>query len=212
MSFTFGLYDFFSYTVPGVLYILVADRLLSFFHLPHLDVNQFTANFSSALIWVVAAFVVGHLMDSISIRWYYRLIGFKAETKAMHDFKDKYKRLEIDFTIHDRQSLFSVVRHNNLDLALYIDNFKAMSFMLNNISLGLFLLVLEQVTEMIVGGFTVFGLVAAALAAVFSAVALNRSAMFNEWHWRAVYQHARQYGKSIPEMFGSKSTKSAGKK
>jgi len=56
MSFTFGLYDFFSYTVPGVLYILVADRLLSFFHLPHLDVNQFTANFSSALIWVVAAF------------------------------------------------------------------------------------------------------------------------------------------------------------
>ena len=119
----------------------------------------------------------------------------------MRNFKDKYKKLTIDFTIHDRNSLFSVIRHNNLDLALYIDNFKAMSFMLNNISLALLLLSIEQIIEILVGGFSYFAGVIVIVSLGFSYVAINRSAVFNEWHWLAVYQHARQYGKSISEMY-----------
>ena len=35
----------------------------------------------------------------------------------------------------------------------------------------------------------------------------KRSALFNKWHWSAVYNHARQYGKSVPEMFKSPAKK-----
>jgi len=203
MSITFGIYDFFSYTIPGVLYILVVNRLLFLLKLPSVDINNLNVNVGSALLWVIVAYVVGQLMDSFAIKLYYRINKFHAETTAMKEFREKHKNLAIDFTINDRQTLFSVVRHNNLDLALYIDNFKAISIMLNNISLALLLLAVEQMIEMLVKGFTFQTLIVFVASLGFSYVAITRSALFNKWHWSAVYNHARQYGKSIPEMFSS---------
>jgi hypothetical protein len=201
MSIAFGIYDFFSYTVPGVLYILVANQLLLLFKLPGIDINNLNTNIGSALLWVVVAYVVGQLMDSFAIRLYYLINKFHAETKAMKEFREKHKGLIIDFTINERQTLFSVIRHNNLDLALFIDNFKAISIMLNNISLALFLFSIEQVVAIFFNGFSLAALATIAVSAIFGYVAITRSALFNEWHWAAVYRHARQYGKSVPEMF-----------
>ena len=207
MSITFGIYDFFSYTVPGVLYILVVNQFLVMLKLPSIDINSLSANFGSALLWVIVAYVVGQLMDSFAIRLYYLVNKFHAETKAMKEFRERHKGAAIDFTIHDRQTLFSVIRHNNLDLALYIDNFKAMSIMLNNISLALLLFSVEQLAAIVIQGFSFILLLTVIASLIFAYVAINRSALFNEWHWAAVYQHALQYGKSVSEMF-----KTAGKK
>ena len=201
MSIAFGLYDFFSYTIPGILYILVANQFLSLLKLPNIDVNDLNANIGSTILWVAIAYVVGQLMDSFSIRLYYWINKFHAETKAMKEFREKHKDLAIDFTINDRQTLFSVIRHNNLDLALYIDNFKAISIMLNNISLALFLFSIEQFIAIFFDGFSLAALATIAVSAIFGYVAITRSALFNQWHWAAVYRHARQYGKSVPEMF-----------
>jgi hypothetical protein len=175
--------------------------------LPSIDINNLNVNLGSTFLWVIISYVVGQLMDSFSIRLYYAVNKFTAETIAMKEFRERHKDLEIDFTIHDRQTLFSVVRHNNLDLALYIDSFKAISIMLNNISLALLLLAIEQLAEMLVRGFTFPTLVVLVASLGFSYVAITRSALFNKWHWSAVYNHARQYGKSVPEMFKSPAKK-----
>jgi hypothetical protein len=201
MSITFGIYDFFSYTVPGVLYILAANQLLFFLRMPNIDLNTLNTNLGSTLLWVVAAYVVGQLMDSFAVRWYYLVNKFHAETKALHDFREKHKDIKTDFTINDRQSLFSVIRHNNLELARYIDTFKAISIMLNNISLALLLFAALQGFALVKYGFSLRTLFLIIVSLVFSYVAISRSAVFNEWHWEAVYQHARQYGKSVAEMF-----------
>lgn len=201
MSITFGIYDFFSYTVPGVLYILVFNQLLVLLKLPSLDINDLSANFGSALLWVIVSYVIGHLMDSFAIKLYYLVNEFHAETKAMKEFREKHKDLKIDFTINDRQTLFSVIRHNNLELAGYIDSFKAISIMLNNISLALFLFSIENVFVIVIGGFSLISLLNIIVSLILAYVAISRSALFNEWHWAAVYRHARQYGKSVPEMF-----------
>ena len=207
MSVTFGLYDFFSYTIPGALYILVANQLLFLLKLPSIDINNLNANIGSALLWVVIAYVVGQLMDTFAIRLYYLVNKFNAETKAMKEFREKHKGMKIDFTIHDRQTLFSVIRHNNLDLARHIDNFKAISIMLNNISLALLLFAIAQVIAVMVNGFTLALLLYIIVSLFFAYVAISRSALFNEWHWAAVYQHALQYGQSISEMFKVSSSK-----
>ena len=73
--------------------------------------------------------------------------------------------------------------------------------MLNNISLALFLFSIEQVVAIFFNGFSLAALATIAVSAIFGYVAITRSALFNEWHWAAVYRHARQYGKSVPEMF-----------
>src|SRR5688500_4240619 len=98
MSIAFGIYDFFSYTVPGVLYILVANQFLVLLKLPSIDINNVNANIGSALLWVVISYVVGHLMDSFAIRLYYLINKFHAETRAMKGFREKHKNLAIDFT------------------------------------------------------------------------------------------------------------------
>jgi hypothetical protein len=211
MSIAFGLYDFFSYTVPGVLYILVFNQLLAAVGLPSLDLTSLNVDLGSTLLWVVAAYVFGQLMDSFAIRWYYLVNKFHAETRAMKEFREKHKGMVIDFTINDRQTLFSVIRHNNLELARHIDNFKAISIMLNNISLALLLFAFEQVIVILIRGFSLGSLLIFLLSLLFSYVAIVRSALFNEWHWMAVYQHARQYGKSVAEMFKAPGKTKSGK-
>jgi hypothetical protein len=201
MSIAFGIYDFFSYTVPGVLYILVANKFLELLKLPNIDINNLNTSIGSALLWVIASYVVGQLMDSFAIRLYYLINKFHAETKAMKEFREKHKDITIDFTINDRQTLFSVIRHNNLELARYIDNFKAISIMLNNISLALLLFSVEQVFSILIKGFSLASLINIIVSLILAYVAITRSALFNEWHWAAIYQHVLQYGKSVPEMF-----------
>ena len=82
MSITFGIYDFFSYTVPGALYILVVNQLLILMKLPSIDINNLNVNLGSTLLWVIISYVVGQLMDSFSIRLYYAVNKFTAETIA----------------------------------------------------------------------------------------------------------------------------------
>jgi hypothetical protein len=202
MPITFGIYDFFSYTVPGVLYILTVNELLKVFDLPPLTLTPIDASFGEAVVWVILAYVVGHLMDTFAIAWYSLFNRFDAEIKAMRDFKHKNNDLEIDFNLDDRKILLNVVRHNKPDVAQSIDSYKAISIMLNNISLALCLLGIVELMRFTVQSYPL-GLLAGSLTAFFfSVVAVKRSRLFNEWHWSAVFGHARHFGRSVAEMYG----------
>lgn len=204
MSISFGVYDFFSYTIPGVLYIFAANELLRVFSIPNMSVSQLDVSLGSALFWVIIAYVVGQLMDTFGFAWYSLFNKFSAETKAMKDFKRRNANLEIDFNLDDRRILFSVVRHNKPEVAQFIDSFKAVSIMLNNISLALCLFGITELMLIAVDGFSLLLIMNALTAFTLSVVSVKRSRLFNEWHWSAVFEHARQYGRSVPEMFGMK--------
>jgi hypothetical protein len=69
MSITFGIYDFFSYTIPGVLYVLTLNHLLAVLRLPHLATEQLSVTFGGALLAIILAYALGQIMDS-SYQWY----------------------------------------------------------------------------------------------------------------------------------------------
>jgi hypothetical protein len=165
----------------------------------------------SAALWLVLAYVAGHLMDTFAISWYSLFNKFSAEIKAMKDFKHKNENLEIGFNLDDRRILHSVVRHNKPDVTLSIDSFKAISIMLNNISLALCLLGIIELMRFTLQGYPLAVLGFALAAFVFSYVAVKRSRLFNEWHWSAVFEHARQFGRSVPEMYKMKENNAAEK-
>lgn len=219
MSITFGIYDFFSYMVPGVLYLVVANELLRIFKLSDLSIIQLAdkfGNLGDAVLWGIVAYVLGQLMDTFGIRWYTLFNNFSAEIKAMKEFKEKNADLDIHFNLADRKILFSVVRHNKPELAQSIDSFKAISIMLNNVSLALFLFGIVQFISFVrllaaTGQFLPVLLMSLAAFGL-SYVAVKRSSLFNEWHWCAVFEHARQFGRSVPEMFGMENkSETAGK-
>jgi hypothetical protein len=122
----------------------------------------------------------------------------------MKDFKRRNADLEIDFNLDDRRILFSVVRHNKPEVAQFIDSLKAVSIMLNNISLALCLFGITELIFIAAEEFSLLLLLTALAAFTLSVVAVKRSRLYNEWHWSAVFEHARQYGRSVPEMLGMK--------
>lgn len=201
MSISFGLYDFFSYTIPGFLYILVINQFLILFQLPSLPLSKLSTDLGSALFWTVAAFIAGHLMDFFSLKWYQLIIKKKAETKAVSDFHKNLREDGNEFEISDRRVLFSFIRHNDLELAKYIDNYKAISYMLNNISFALILFAVHQMTAMFLEGITLTTTIGFVAGIMFSFIAIRRSRIFNEWYWSAIYEQAHQYGNHFHEMF-----------
>ncbi len=202
MSITFGFYDFFSYTVPGILYILTIDQFLRSFKFPNININDLGANLVSAFVGLVFAYVVGHLMEPIAFRWYLLFNKNGAERKAINQFKNNYPDLEIAFDIQDRRILLSFIRHNDLQLAESIDQFKANSIMLENISFGLFLFAILEAVVTLLNGFSPIGVLVTIAALTFSFIAIKKSALFNQWYYSGIFGQALHYGRSISEMFG----------
>ena len=211
MSIAFGIYDFFSYTIPGVLYILSINSILKFLNLPSLSINNLSSDLGFVLAGVVAAYVVGQLMDPFAFRWYLLFNQNKVGDEAIEQLKNKYPALKIGFGAPDRRILFSFIRHNHLDLAETIDKFKAISVMLQNLSLGLFIFGLIQIADIIKTDFYVSSTALGLTSLVFSFVAIKRSALFNLWYWSAIFEQSLHYGSSVQEMFSREKRENKGK-
>jgi len=201
MSITFGIYDFFSYTVPGFLYIFTINQFLVIMKLPHFSVENISLDIGFALIGVVSAYVVGGLLNSFAYKWYLLFYKNRIEQQSLDNIKRNYPGLKVDFDIKDRRLLFSFIKHNNLELAENIDKFKAFSIMFHNVSFGLFLFSLVQITNLILDGFSATAFTAMIAAGVFSFIAIRRSSLFNFWYWSGNFEQALHYGKSVSEMF-----------
>ncbi len=210
MSITFGIYDFFSYTMPGVMYILAINSIFRILKFPNLAIDQLSSGLGHVLGGLVIAYVIGQLMDPPAYRWYLLFNRYKVDNEAIDQLKIRYPKLKIKFGIPDKRILVSFIRHNNLELAENIDKFKAINIMLQNLSLGLFLFGLVQIAELISVGFSIPSILICLVMLAFSFVAIKRSSLYNLWYWSAIFEQALHYGSSVQEMF-SKEKEKAGK-
>ena len=201
MSITIGFYDFFSYTVPGLLYLFTINQLLPVIKLPHVSVGELSLDIGTALLGLVLAYVAGSLMDTFAYRWYLIFHQNKVEQRVLDNFKRYYPDLFKDFSIHDRRMVFSFIKHNNIELAETLGKFKALSIMLQNISFGLFLLAIVHIINLILSGFSTVMLVTVLSALIFSYVSIQRCALYNWWYWSGIFEQGLHYGKSVSEMF-----------
>src|SRR3989304_1987727 len=132
MSITIGIYDFFSYTVPGMIYLLAAYATLNLFR----PININLRGVSDAIVWgsiillVLLSFLVGHLFDFISHRLWYRLFYRGNSQARAYDKFTKITGVKTSFNPYQWTVLLGVIRHNDLQLSDAIDRNKATSIML----------------------------------------------------------------------------------
>lgn len=207
MSISFGIYDFFSYTIPGLLYLFVLNQALRLFKFPNINIDTLNTNLGYAFMGVILAYLTGHLMDMIARRWFFLFYKDNLQRRLIDRLREKYPELKINFDIHDRLVLFSFIRHNKLDLAETIEKYKVLNIMLQNVSLALLLAGIYQILYIIYNGFSSTPVVLAVGAVWFSIVALRRSALFNDWYWSAIFTQALHYGTNVNQMFGKESKK-----
>ena len=213
MSVTLGIYDVFSYAIPGLLYLFIFTEVLRLLHLPSFDTAKFD-NFVYLVLIGLLSYLVGHVFDYISHNIWYRVFyRGHTEERAYEKFKE-IPGINVDFDPRQWSILFSVLRHNNFELVNSIDKNKATSIMLRNVSFALFLLAIVSAIRTFANGFSLISLLLSIIALIASIVALRRSDMFNLWFYSMIYQQSFVYGSNLKEIVGinkSKTTRASNK-
>lgn len=202
MSIMLGIYDVFSYAIPGLLYLFAFNEGLKLLNSPSVDITQLD-NVTPLFLIGVLSYLIGHLFDHIShYIWYRRFYPGKSAERAYSSFVN-YSDLESDF--HPRQwpMLLSVIRHNNMEVCNTIDKSKATSIMLRNVSFALFLLTIIFLVSAFSSGFLAGFLITAIGMLIGSIVALRRSDNFNQWFYLLIYQQSAVYGSNLQEVINS---------
>jgi hypothetical protein len=202
MSITLGIYDVFSYAIPGILYLFTFNEALKLLRLPYVDVAQLD-NGSHLILLGLLSYLVGHLFDHISHHiWYRRFYPGKSEIRAFSSFKST-SGVQPDFNPNEWSILLSVIRHNNIEVCNAIDKNKATSIMLRNVSFALFLLASVFAISAVTSDFSLAHVLSAIAALGGSIVSLRRGDIFNQWFYMLIYQQSLVYGDSLREVLST---------
>jgi hypothetical protein len=204
LSFSVGVYDLFSYTIPGILYLFVANEVIRTLGFPYLKYQDVTSPAAIVLV-VCAAFILGHVMDFVADRWKELGEKKKVSTQAVEILKRNYPDLDIKFQPKERAVLFAVIRRTHNDITATLDRNKAISILFQNVSLGLLLSAIYFLINMFANGYSSISLALLIVSTVLSLVIRQRSRMFNLWFNSLIFEVALTYGTNTQDIL--KSTK-----
>lgn len=209
MSINLGFYDFFSYLLPGFVYLYAVNDLLKVLGLKHVDLANFMQAgqepaFGLVALALFAAYIVGHIFDPLSLKFFFQFI-FRirnqngATTISLNTIKERYPQLNIKFAPKDWEALLIILRQRSFETAQSIDRFQADSIMLRNIAFGLLLMTLANVIAFFTT-MNVFYLLLA-FAELFACWMLaSESFKFRTWFFTQIYEGSLIYGTSIEEV------------
>lgn len=209
MSIAIEIYDFFSYLIPGTLYLYIFNEFLRSVGWKYVDMQNWlkpdqapdTVVFIPVL---VMGYILGYLISPIAHRLFRKPIyqlrdKRKVYKRALDELKSKYPDLDIQYEAKDWDILFQYIRQRNLEMAHILDKFNASNMMLTNIALGIFLLALLQV-GLFLSNYERVYLLNSFGAIVLSSLALYSSNEFRMWFFSGVFMSALEYGKTVKEV------------
>jgi len=200
MSISLSLYDVFSNIVPGLIYLFTINELLRTFNKGQVDLLQ--ASTSGQILFIIlAAFVLGHLFTTFTFEGWYKLFVRQHEDKlAIEKISSQYPELKINFKPTDMDLLFAIIRSRDNIIAERIEGFRANAIMMRNISFGLFLIGLIELTKFFINNYVIDFLAIAILAFIFSGIALRGASRFYKWFYRDVFRISAIHGSTYLEV------------
>ena len=209
MSINLGFYDFFSYLLPGFVYLYAVNDLLRVLGLKYVNLtNVMQAGqepaFGLVALGLFAAYIVGHIFDPLSLNFFFKLV-FRirnpqgATTISLNTIKERYPKLGIKFVPKDWEALLIILRQRSYETAQSIDRFQADSIMLRNIAFGLLLMAVTNVIAFFTTMTVSFLLIA--LVELFACWMLaSEGFKFRLWFFTQIYEASLIYGTSIEEV------------
>jgi hypothetical protein len=209
MTISLGLYDIFSYIVPGFLYLYVMIEFMGVLGWRTVDLNQIDT-IGSLLLSTVVSFILGHIVGSITYNYWYKLF-FKTHppSLALARLRKLFPDTQFDFKPDDNELFFAVIRHHDKSLAEKIEITRVNSIMLRSISFGLFLYGILQVWLLFDQRQSSY-LVIAITALLSSVITLRRSGTFYKWFFTSVFLEALNYGSNLREVLATSRKKVVG--
>ena len=209
MSISLGIYDFFAYIIPGVLYLFVFNESLRIFGLKFVNITLWvqSGQSSSFLLLIpilIAAYVIGHIIDPLAYNFYHKFIYRLRHKKKIYEkqlqyLKEGFPKLNIRFDPRDWTILFTLLRERNIEITKVIDKYQADSMMLRNIAFGTLLLTIAYFGKF----FLTFSWIDLAISLgvlIISLLAINKSNQFRTWFYSAIFEASLGYGTSLKEV------------
>jgi hypothetical protein len=209
MSISLGIYDLFANAIPGLFYLFVFNEIAKVYGVTPIDWTSID-NLGGIILVGLVAYVVGHIMDFISYRLWFRVFNKKRHWEVGYEnFVNNYPELKTKFNPTQVSLLLNIIRYENLEVTNEIERDKVISIMLRNVSFASILFALLELFLTFWHGFSLPDLLAVILAVIVSYAAFRRSNHFNIRYYEQVYEYAAIRGKDILEVL--KNVKSAKK-
>jgi hypothetical protein len=209
MTINLAIYDFFSYFIPGLLYLSVANeflRVLGWKYVNFVSLSQsgYTLNIIVLVPIIIISYILGHLLDGIANRFFYGLVDRLRRqppmyANALRILKERHPQLSIKFDPMDWAVLFTLIRQRNSEMAHSIDRDQAYSIMLRNISFGCLLLALIQAGAYVASSQQAL-LLNCLAAFLISSLAFWKSAEFRLWFFLDIFEASLEYGSSLKDV------------
>jgi hypothetical protein len=199
MSITLGVYDLFAYTVPGILYLYIANEFLILFGLAHIEFQNLD-NIVVTILVIIVGYILGQILDLVAKKW--RKWGQPREStlEAIEKLKKDHPKCEINFLPHDWPFLLSLIRRYHPEVATSTDRSKAISVMLQNASLGLLFYSLLQLISFLLNDYSIEHLLLALFAFIIALPAKRKSQIYNRWFYDHIYETALTYGSDTSKI------------
>ena len=210
MSINLGIYDFFAYLVPGIMYLFLLNEFSGRLGWASFDVAQVaTQGIGAVAVVVLAAYVVGNLFDGLAHWFCYKFLTRKSvSATTLETLKHQYPHLNIQFEPNDYHLLFVILRGRNPQFTQTLDRFVANSILLKNVSLASALYAVLQLS-MFFGGFSVDNLLLFLGGLIACWLAYRSSKMYHTWFFLDVFEGSLAYGANVQEVLANQQPKTA---
>jgi hypothetical protein len=191
MSIRLSLYDFFSYTIPGIFYLLIIGYWLNAFGVVAIDLSAIGGiSLSALLILIGAGYIVGMLIDPIAYRWT-RLFYSRnraAAKKAFEEFHNQHPWAMSYFEPSDWAILLRVIKSVSREDSDDVEQHNVAFIMLRNISFGLLIMAACCVVFFIAVSRNPWNLVLAVVFAGFAVNANRQSSIRRGWFYLGIFE------------------------
>ncbi len=200
MSISFGIYDFFGNLIPGLLYLYGINESLRALNQSYLDLANLD-KFGPLVLVGVCAYILGHLANSFTYSYWYRLFYRKSiSQQVLAEYRERYPNVKISFGLHGTGLLLSIIRYHKPEQAETIERLRANYIMLRKISFGLALYVVLNMVLSIQAGNRLPYAIQAGMGVLFSALALLQAHKNDIWYYRDIFYASLNLGSCVEEV------------
>jgi hypothetical protein len=183
MSFTLGIYDVFTYAIPGASYLALISYVLTRLH--WLDATKVLHSNTTALIIgaVLASYLVGHISWGLGRATIHAMrIWQKDMAYAREEFVRRVPAAKDRSFVHaNRSTLVAAIEINEMEPSLEIARLRATAIMLSNVAPAFMLAVVVSIVEAITGNSPAFTALSAVVLFLAAAGSLWNSARLSYW-------------------------------
>lgn len=188
MSLKLGVFDFFSYTIPGAIYLACLLSVLNQSGLLILDIDWLDLSFTNLIITGTLSFLLGMLFYPLARNlWYMPIYKRYPHEQAYQLVKANHPELEFRFRSEQWGSLRGSIKMLNTEVGTEIDKLMALSTMLRNASFALLLSAISILGFAIKNPNWLLHLVLGTILIVLSISSLTQSHKYAQWTYGWVY-------------------------